>query len=108
MTTNGNDPISLGYTNDPNSAKNLGLTKRESIAIESLTGFDNLPDHLKESICGEDAPSFEVEELWGIKERRPMYGEPYVQWLLKGRSKFAVMQADALIAALNAKEVTGE
>ena len=78
-----------------------GLTIRQKFAIDCISGFDSMPDNIKAEICGEDAPYYLSEDLDGGMFRVNTYGEPYVAWLLKGRSRFAVMQADALINALN-------
>lgn len=78
-----------------------GLTKREHFAATLPNNFESLPVHIQSTICGEDAPFYEIEDMEGGKDRIQTYGEPYVAWLLKGKSKYAVMQADALITALN-------
>lgn len=81
-----------------------GVTIREHFAATFPNNFESLPLHVQATICGEDAPFYELEDMEGGKDRIQIYGEPYVAWLLKGKSKYAVMQADSLIEALNNEE----
>lgn len=111
MKTNANDPANAIHgsfdsegncTDDPrNGVLQGGLTKREHFSATIPNNFETLLLSVQETICGESAPYYELENMEGQTERYPTYGEPYVAWLLKGKSKYAVMQADALIEALN-------
>lgn len=83
-----------------------GITLKQHMVIEfTKHGFDELPQHVKEEICGESAPHYVSENPFeGTKEITSTYGEPYVQWLLKGRAKFAIMQANEVIKQLNEEQ----
>ncbi|SMC53008.1 hypothetical protein [Pedobacter nyackensis] len=106
MKTNPNDPIQPILTQSASlqNETSLGLTKREHFAATLPNNFESLPLHIQETICGESAPFYELEDMEGGKDSIQTYGEPYVAWLLKGKSKYAVMNSDALIESLNKEE----
>jgi len=116
MNTNGNAPINRGMVwfnkegketakeHAEEGAMTYGLTKREHFAAMASDDFDKLPSSLQRDIVGYDQPSYEYDPGFDeMKEIKPVYNLEYAVWFAKGRSNWKVMQADALIAALNAK-----
>lgn len=79
----------------------IDLLTHMSIEFTKSNTFDSLEYHVKATICEEDAPFMEIDDLEGGKQRYPTYGEPYVEWYLRGNAKLAIMQAKELIKQLN-------
>lgn len=94
---------------DGDTYANDGLSVKQHMVIEftKSTEFYSLPTHVQETICQEPAPSFSMEDpIDGITEIRQTYGEPYVEWLIRGKVKYAIMQANEVIKQLNDEKET--
>lgn len=84
-----------------------GITLKQHMVIEftKSSEFYSLPTHVQETICQENAPSFSMEDPFdGVTEIRQTYGEPYAEWLIRGKVKYAIMQANEVIKQLNEDE----
>jgi len=101
MKTNGNHPANptevtlvdgeiCGAQTGESKGINIGLTKREMFAMNSTNDFDELHSDVRFLIVGEYSP--------GVNSPN------YLKYLTKGRAIWKVMQADALIEALNKEE----
>lgn len=110
MKTNPNDsaqPVHGGYMSDGdyddprNGTLQGGLTKREHFAAMSSDDFESLRIGLQIEIVGDEPPHYTRDNETSI-----IYNIEYAKWLAKGRAIWKVMQADALIEALN-KETNG-
>lgn len=73
-----------------------GLTKREHFAAIALDDFSDLGISLQILIIGVEPPHFTKNNITSA-----IYNLEYAKWLAKGRAIWKVMQADALIEALN-------
>lgn len=83
----------------------INLLTHMAIEFTKSDCFDKLDENIKATICQEDAPHMEIENLMdGGKDRHPTYGEPYVEWFLRGKAKYAILQAKELIKQLNEVE----
>lgn len=75
-----------------------GLTKLEHFAALASDDFDKLNIADQQAIAG-DIPTFEIGD--GI---HTSHGSRYVNWLMKGRARWKVLQAQALIQYLNKED----
>lgn len=74
----------------------FGLTKREHFAAMAPNDFDAFRIGVQIEIVGEEPPSFTSGNETNI-----VYNLEYAKWVAKGRAIWKLMQADALIEALN-------
>lgn len=75
------------------------LTKIEHFASIASDDFSQFNIGLQILIVGEDPPNFEFNN-----EVKIVYNTEYAQWLTKGRAKWKLMHAIALIEELNRED----